>query len=284
MVEIANRFANDGYRVAVFGTPGEYEGIDYDTGIEWWGCDDYGSGEKFSVVVSSRWPFIMDAKIQSPCKLLWMHDVNSGPMAEIGPDGNRFEAADGVICLTNWHKDYLTKMYKFDPDNAFVIGNGVNTSLFDGVDLSRGLNNKMIYSSSPDRGILTLLSYWNDIRSIKEDAELHVYYGWTGIDRMISAGQGGLRIFKEQVDKTLDALGREEAGIFWHNRAAEPESFISILFSFSSGDTNPLLPCVFGKAPPLLFGNNPTTSSLPSWIKLAGKRPLLVIPCFISLP
>ena len=218
VVEIANRFANDGYRVAVFGTPGEYEGIDYDTGIEWWGCDDYGSGEKFSVVVSSRWPFIMDAKIQSPCKLLWMHDVNSGPMAEIGPDGNRFEAADGVICLTNWHKDYLTKMYKFDPDNAFVIGNGVNTSLFDGVDLSRGLNNKMIYSSSPDRGILTLLSYWNDIRSIKEDAELHVYYGWTGIDRMISAGQGGLRIFKEQVDKTLDALGREEAGIFWHNR------------------------------------------------------------------
>ena len=62
------------------------------------------------------------------------------------------------------------------------------------------------------------MSYWNDIRSIKDDAELHVYYGWTGIDRMISAGQGGLRIFKEQVDKTLDALGREEAGIFWHNR------------------------------------------------------------------
>lgn len=278
VIEIASRFASDGYRVAVFGTPGEYEGYDFDSGIEWWSNNDFGSGEKFSAVVSSRWPFILDADLNTKCRLLWMHDVNSGPMAEVSHDGNRFQGkADGVICLTDWHKNYLTKLYRFSKDKVDVIGNGVDVNRFVDADLERSVNGPLIYSSSPDRGIQTLLNYWPEIRKIKEDAELHVYYGWTAIDKMIAAGHGALRVFKERVEAQLDILGREDGGIYWHNRIPRAELGEKMKeASFWAYPTNFCETFCISAIEMQLAGVLPVTSKLAALEEVVGAPNLLV--------
>lgn len=218
VIEVANRFAIDGYRVAIFGSPGEYEGVDSESGIEWWNTNEYGAGEKFDTVVCSRWPMIFDADVNAKSKLLWMHDVNNGPYAEVSDNGNRFDRPDAVICLTDWHKQSLSKLYNFSQDNIEVIGNGVDTQRFSSANLERPLGPDMVYPSSPDRGAGTLLDYWPLIKKIRPDAEVHFYYGWDAINKMIAAGNQGLKVFKDHIERKLDAAGREDNGVFWHNR------------------------------------------------------------------
>lgn len=217
VTEIATRFAKDGWRTVIFGLPGEHEGVDPDTGIEWWNVHDFGAGERFEVIVGSRYPIIFDADLNCDCSLLWLHDVNF-MNADMGPLGSRMERASGVICLTDWHKEYTSKMYRTNGKQIEVIPNGVDPSRFDGVDLDRPINSKMVYASSPDRGVQTLLDYWPDIRKINPDAELDVFYGWSAIDKLIAAGNTNLKMFKNRIERQLDGLGREDGGVHWHNR------------------------------------------------------------------
>lgn len=74
--EIAKRFAADGWRTVIFGTPPEeIVGTVYD-GIEWYNTLDISTTEPFTVMVSLRTPELFDADIPADIKVLWMHDVN----------------------------------------------------------------------------------------------------------------------------------------------------------------------------------------------------------------
>jgi len=277
VVEIASRFAADGYRTAIFGMPGEFEGVDPDTGIEWWRVHDYGTGERFETVVSSRWPMVFDGEVNADCKILWMHDVNTGPNSENSPKGNRYEHPDAVIALTDWHKNYLSKMYKVDPRKFEVIGNGVDVDRFSAADLNRPLGADMVFASSPDRGILTLLNYWDDIKSIRSDATLDVYYGWTGIDKMIAAGMKGLEVFKMEVLNKLEEVGAEEAGIRWHNRVPRHELAEKLMStSFWAYPTQFAETFCITALENQLAGVVPITSDLAALSEVVGAKNLLV--------
>jgi len=218
VIEIASRFAEDGYRTVIFGRPGEYEGVDKSTNIEWWDSGRFDPTEKFSAFISSRHVGIIESQPQADKKLLWLHDVNSGPDAEKFGNQNRFDLYDKVVCLTEWHRETNMRYYGNSSEKAIVIPNGIDMKYFKDVKYDRPLNNKFIYSSSLDRGFITLLDYWPEIRSRHSDAELHVFYGWDIINKLISMGHTGLQIFKDSVENKINALGGEKAGIVWHGR------------------------------------------------------------------
>lgn len=218
IMKLAPMFEADGWRVVVFGTPGEHRGV-YE-GVEYWNTEEYLNQEKFKVLVSSRSTAPFQEKPNADAAFLWMHDVNIGPDTE-----DLMNKPDKIIGLTNWHSNHLQKLYNIGSDKMTVIPNGVSLDRFP-VDEWNNDPNKLIYSSSPDRGLEQLLSIWPHMKSRYPDLELHVYYGWKIIDKIIEhyneMGVNNqadfLRNFKSKLLHHIDFLGAEEVGIYQHGR------------------------------------------------------------------
>jgi len=221
IIKLAPFFAADGWRVVVFGTPGDFRGVH--EGVEWWGSDEFLPGERFNTFVSSRSTLPFDGTPLAKVKLLWMHDVNIGPI-----ENDVLMRPDKVLGLTNWHANHLQKLYGLPDDKMAVMPNGIDLSLFNKDDWDKTNKFNFIYSSSPDRGLDTLLSLWPIIRNTFPEANLHLFYGWDMINKIInmhrSRGSGGfLEEFRNKCINQIHALGGEEGGIYQHGRVNQAE-------------------------------------------------------------
>lgn len=221
VIEVAKRFRADGWRTVVFGTPGQYRGVDQD-GIEWWDSNEFLPTEEFTVFVSSRCVEVFDAPIKAKLRLLWMHDVNIGDTFS-GPFGARGDNIDLIVGLSDWHLDHLHNLYRIPRNRLAKIPNGVDLSRFDNAMKGNRQNHKFVWSSSPDRGLDVVLNFWPRIKKRWNDAELHVYYGWNSIDKIIAQSTESIWLegFKNSINSTIDELGGEKGGIFWHDRVSQ---------------------------------------------------------------
>ncbi len=223
VMEIAQRFAADGWRTVVFGTPGQDAGVI--DGVEYWRSEDFLPSEPFKVFVSSRAPSPFEVELNADLKLLWTHDVNMGDT--FFPVKNK---PDKIVGVSNWQINHMSKLYGVDIDKFTTIPNGINLDRFK-IDRSNDstIQPKFIWSSSPDRGLEVLLGLWPTIRQYYPDAELHVYYGWNLIDKIINnlknrgAGGGYLEYIKGQIVGKMYELGNEEGGIYNHGRVNQKE-------------------------------------------------------------
>lgn len=222
IMRLAPRFAADGWRTVVFGTPGqEYRGID-EYGVEWWNAEEFIPNEKFKVVIASRIPDIFGANLASDIKILWMHDVNvAGRMYSM------VNFPDAIVGLTNWHADHMSRLYGIDRDKFSVVPNGIELDLF---DLSKRTDDdselRMIWSSSPDRGLGTLISLWPTIRSWYPTARLDVFYGWNIIDKIIEVGGDRstyLHKMKSELLGNIARIGGEDVGIHQYGRISQAD-------------------------------------------------------------
>lgn len=225
IMRLAPRFARDGWRVVVFGTP-EMPGVEQD-GVEYYPVQDWDPNESFHTVVASRAPDFFDARINAEVKLLWMHDVNVGPDWMSSEWGDRLRYIDRIICLTEWHARHQSNLYKIPLSKFSVVPNGFELGNFADWDANPSREPRFIYSSSPDRGLDVALRLWPGVKEIVPDAELHIYYGWAAIDRIIAAAgnerQSYLANFKMEIQMAAEAVGGEKAGIVWHDRVPQAQ-------------------------------------------------------------
>jgi len=222
IIKLAPFFAADGWRVVVFGTPGDYRGVH--EGIEWWGSDEYLPGEQFNTFVSSRSVIPFDGTPLAKVKLLWMHDVNIGKEEKAV-----LMRPDKVLGLTNWHANHLRHLYGLPKNKIAVMPNGIDLTRFNKDEWDKKNKFNFIYSSSPDRGLDTMLSLWPIIRTNFPEANLHLFYGWDMIDKIIAMhkGRGGgigqLEDFRAKCVNQIQLLGGEEGGIIEHGRVNQKE-------------------------------------------------------------
>lgn len=217
IIKLAPMFAADGWRVVVFGTPGDYRGVH--DGVEWWTSDEYLPGERFHTFVSSRSVVPFDGTPLAKIKLLWMHDVNIGP-----EDQKVMMRPDKVLGLTNWHANHLKKLYGLPDSKVGIMPNGIDLSRFKKDDWDKKNKFNFIYSSSPDRGLETLLSLWPIIKDAFPESQLNLFYGWDMIDKIIAMQRGRngaighLEEMKNRCITQINNLGGEEGGIYQHGR------------------------------------------------------------------
>jgi glycosyltransferase involved in cell wall biosynthesis/tetratricopeptide (TPR) repeat protein len=219
IMRLAPRFAADGWRTVVFGTPGDHRGID-EHGVEWWNSMEFLPNEEFSVLIASRTPEIFEAEIAAKKKLLWMHDVNVGP--RLFPF---LERIDTVVGLTNWHVNHMSHLYQTPISKFNIVPNGIELDLYYwGKRQESDDELRMIWSSSPDRGLGTLVSLWPAIKSMYPTARLDVFYGWNIIDKLIAKTKNPYYInLKQKILGNIAMLGGEEAGIHQHGRISQRE-------------------------------------------------------------
>lgn len=77
---------------------------------------------------------------------------------------------------------------------------------------------KIIYTSSPDRGLEHLLKMWPDVKKAVPEAELYIAYGFAIFDRMYENTNPGAMQWKE---KMLEMM--KQPGITDYGRLSQPD-------------------------------------------------------------
>ncbi len=202
VVELAKRLSVLGHRVRVYTSTGKHgEGI-FD-GVEYRQSAMIELAGSCDVLVAWRDAGLLEVPVDAKTRLLWVHDVFAGNATH-----SRLLKADGVLALSRWHAEFLAAHHNLPPEQVLCTRNGIDLSRFDAV-VERNPR-KVVYSSSPDRGLPALLQMWPEIRKRVPDAELHIFYGFYNW-RKIAQARGDSNQLKgiEHLERQIQMLASE---------------------------------------------------------------------------
>jgi glycosyltransferase involved in cell wall biosynthesis len=210
VIRLSEELANSGAAVTVFGR------IDDD---QFYRRVRYRRQERFlpavhhDIFVAWRSPELIDLAPNASLRVLWLHDTDRGE--SLTPE--RAAKFDKIICLTQWHKNHLLETYPFLPaEKLVIIPNGVDVERFN--DLVKRDPYRVIYSSSPDRGLDIILEHiWPKVVAKVPQATLHTYYGWNNYDKFLHLP--GMREYREKVMNLLNS----SRGVVQHGRVSQKE-------------------------------------------------------------
>lgn len=185
LVKLAEQFSKK-YRVLIFGNDFTNEKIVDD--IEYFNFnkfEKFQNENKIDIIIISRYIYhIVEYNLKSRKKFLWIHDANILPYYEgrayenegIDVLKNVIHQFDGIIALSNWHKNYLINFYNLDlieSEKVFIIPSAIDTNIFKGVFEKQ--KNKFIWTSHGYRGVDKMIDYFHKIREKLPSAELYIY-------------------------------------------------------------------------------------------------------------
>lgn len=123
-------------------------------------------------LISSRFPEVADRPLAAKRRLLWLHDTDCGP--RLTPA--RAAAFDAILTLSDWHRRHVCGMYPFAADRVQQIRNGVHLPYFAERHPWKKRVPRLLFTSSPDRGLDVLLRLWPRVRKQLPNAEFaHCY-------------------------------------------------------------------------------------------------------------
>lgn len=129
---------------------------------------------------------------------------------------------------SKWHIDRFLHEYRFIPSYK------CHPYMTNGVDLERYLKlaehttyapHRVVYTSSPDRGLHHLLRFWPRVMDAVPDAELHVYYDiqkWLDMDTQLRT-VGLPNITRDRVDLIAPAFQDPAPGVTFHGGVGQYE-------------------------------------------------------------
>lgn len=160
---------------------GTFDGVKY----EWAGTinENHPLGERFSfyaentphdVCIIQRHPQAFARKLASKQNLLWLHDLALYRSKDvmIGQMWN----VDKVLCVSEYHKNQVNKVYGIPLDRIVVVNNAVDHSLYDCEPVTLDPHKRhLIYSSRPERGLIELVKPGGIMERLQGEAiHLHV--------------------------------------------------------------------------------------------------------------
>jgi glycosyltransferase involved in cell wall biosynthesis/predicted SAM-dependent methyltransferase len=214
-VRLAEQFAKKGYRSIVFsdcsGMEGEHGGVEY---RDYRGFSPFAQNSFMDIFVSSRRPEAFALDLHAGVKLCWVHDIwlDKNPKAPLHVDN-----VDKFLVLSPWHQEFFCQHHGVPVEKTWITRDGVDLSRY-AQELPRKPG-KLIYSSSPDRGLDVLLHLFPRIRARVPYAELHVFYGFNNWEKAIAARNDAKgRAWMEQIK---EALKRD--GVVYRGRVGQAE-------------------------------------------------------------
>ncbi len=126
------------------------------------------------VCIIQRHPHAFRFKWASKINLWWVHDL--GLMRMRGDVMQHMWNIDGVITVSEFHKQQYIEVYGLNPEVIFPVENGVDPALFAGVTRTRAPDGKthLIYISRPERGLEHLVKPNGIMEKLGEDYHLSV--------------------------------------------------------------------------------------------------------------
>lgn len=170
-IYVCKEFAKRGYKTILYGDPGTDAGV-YD-GVEYRDHSEFNPSAPMDILISSRRPDLFQFPVNARKKICWVHDI------WVHPDPNAYifqDKIDKFFVLSPWHQKFFCDHHRLPISKTYLTRDGIDLSRFAGqVNRVRG---RMVYSSSPDRGLDVLLDCIPLIRQNVPEAHLKVFYGF----------------------------------------------------------------------------------------------------------
>jgi glycosyltransferase involved in cell wall biosynthesis len=165
-VEMAKWLASlTGRRVIVFNNvtePRTFGGVEYRPSS---GIPDY--FRRYSPALHVAWRHAL--KLSEDPTYVWSHDLAFQGVENAG-------GYTGILALSEFHKSYLKNFFGVPDEKILLTRNGLEPKRFETVLPKEEA--KIIYSSSPDRGLDRAMLAMDEIVKREPKARLHVYYGF----------------------------------------------------------------------------------------------------------
>lgn len=137
---------------------------------------------------------------------VWCHDLGF-------PGIENHQNYEKVFALSNFHKEYLRGMYGVPNDRIWVTRNGIKASRHEEAGSQLVLKGtfekdkgKVVFVSSPDRGLKEAMLVMDQVRLEMPEATLHAYYGF---DNLLKAG-------RRDIVKELEAMILDRPWVNYH--------------------------------------------------------------------
>lgn len=116
-------------------------------------------------------------KLTNAKTLIWSHDL-------ITPGCEKIDSYDNYLTLSNFHKEFVHSLAAIPKEKILITRNGIDPAKFKYVDPAKKNPNKVIFASSPDRGLEQVIDIMEIARATHPELELHVFYGWENLRSM----------------------------------------------------------------------------------------------------
>lgn len=214
VIHLSQELKKLGWKVTVYANPGpdagDHEGVMY---LPYYKLNPF---DEFNVLILWRTIGAVDFNPKAKLTMVWMHDVPN--IADFTPE--RVNKVDKIAVLSEFHKSLLKisengTVVDMPSKKVFLTSNGI-IKMKPSKRVKRDPK-RMIYCSSPDRGLIYLLKMWPDIIKEVPDANLHVFYGFDTYD-VLHAGNPARMKWKQMI---LDAM--KQPGIVYHGKVGHTE-------------------------------------------------------------
>jgi glycosyltransferase involved in cell wall biosynthesis len=214
-IEMSNRLSDRGHDVYSYGPTPFKEPTVNPHGVTWERCDnDPNIWRRNGIWVIYRDPqSIDDVQPGNPAWLI-CQDVDYPALT-----AERAAKFTRIVTLCETHAFYMRLRFPHLADRICVSSNGIKSELIaDALKNPPARNPKrLMYASSPDRGLVHLALIFSRAKEVISDLELHVYYGFNNIEKVIQKSA--------YIQKNTNEIRRalDQPGIEWHGRTAQPE-------------------------------------------------------------
>jgi len=219
-VEMAWRLARRGHQVT------SYAPIPADCPREWKGTNwlplKKASFKENGIWIIYRSPETLDKFPEKhPNQQIWlmMQDESYPTWTK-----ERAKKVDKVLALCPKHLESTKEKFPYLKNKLVLTSNGIKMDLIrdtEKLEIKRNPK-KLIYASSPDRGLYNLLKIFRKAREIIPDLQLHVFYGFDNINKLIKFSPQ-FTYFKK-TKKDLEEL-MKQPGVKWHGRVSQEELY-----------------------------------------------------------
>lgn len=205
---MAELLAARGHEVSIYNEP--FNEIEFES-VNYYHYSKFRNLEA-DLLIASRTPGAVDDHFNNTFskKVLWHHDTHE--YGSTTPE--RSAKFDVHFALSNWHKNFLQMYYPF-MKNIQLTSNGLNLNLYRKTVERDPF--KMIWSSSPNRGLHTLVAMMPKIKRLIPKATLDVYYGFDNWIETVKKNNDERELTEMQLIK---GLAESTPGVKLHGRVS----------------------------------------------------------------
>jgi SAM-dependent methyltransferase len=152
-------------------------------------------------------------------KVLWLQDTYYPDL--IPEITAKYET---IVCVSEWHKQLMHDNHKVPLDKIVVAYNFLLEEHFNFPVWPKRKRDHFVYISSPDRGLVKLLTLWPRVLERYPNATLDVFYGWRGVEVLGTGKDSGwaarLTSQRTEYEKLRHQKGIKERGMINHQALA----------------------------------------------------------------
>lgn len=226
-IEMAQRLHRSGYLVDSF-APIPHEGQATDpAGVTWRPCDQAAvnrwNAPLYDLFIIYRAPQLLDLLPDGVPAWLICQDVDYRyPGRTLTPE--RQARLTRLVGLCETHCEYLRAKYPAIAERVAESSNGIHLDRIEAASKAAPERDphRLMYASSPDRGLEFLLKIFPKAREVVSDLSLHCFYGFDNIDKIIAMkGTGGAKMAAAKKQAVLALM--DQPGVVFHGRVGQTE-------------------------------------------------------------